>query len=72
MATNASNALLERMLTVADLADILGVSKSAVQKWCAAGPESGLIPTPVHRINRQLRWFPADVQAWIETRRVSA
>jgi transposase len=53
------------MLSVRDLAVRLRVSLSSVQKWCAAGPESGLIPTPVHRFGRQLRWEVADVERFI-------
>ena len=53
-------------------AAMLGVALSTFQTWCAAGPESGLMPVPYYRIGGRLKWRPAEVEAWIDSKREAA
>lgn len=56
-----------RLLTIDDVADLLGVPKSTLYGWRSRGEG------PVSlRVGRHVRYEPADVQAWIESRKVPA
>ncbi|MBD3924316.1 helix-turn-helix domain-containing protein [Nocardioides cavernae] len=57
------------LISIARLAEWLGVSDHAVKKWVQAGPTSKKIP-PYFRINGQVRFDPADVQDWLDKKAV--
>jgi excisionase family DNA binding protein len=52
---------LDRLLTVEDLADYLGVPVATLYQWRyrREGP-------PGFRVGRYIRYRPTDVEAWIE------
>ena len=60
------------LVNLREVAAMIPMPVSTLQKRCAAGPESGLIPTPVYKIGRKLMWKPADVVSWVEAQAVAA
>jgi len=63
----AQPAPLARLLTVAELAELLGVPVKTVYRWRHQGEG----PQPM-RVGRFLRFDPADVSRWLETRKVAS
>ncbi|RYB90075.1 DNA-binding protein [Nocardioides glacieisoli] len=59
----------EPMISIAGLAAWLGVSDHAVKKWVQAGPAAGRVPR-MYRINGQVRFRPAEVRVWIESKAI--
>lgn len=58
-------------LTAQDLAEILHLNHRTVINRVNANPES--LPPPIRLPgNKQPLWLPQDVQAWLESHRVSA
>jgi hypothetical protein len=58
---------IEQLLTAKDLAVRIGVTEGALAKWRLAGVG------PKHiRVQRRIMYAPADVQHWLEARRVSS
>lgn len=64
---SSSVALPDRLLTRADVADLLGVSPDTVKFWRrhGRGPHGFLV-------GRHLRFHPDDVAEWIETQKDAA
>ena len=59
--------MAERLWSIDDLAEFLGVSKSTVYDWRNRGDG------PVaHRLGKHLKYARADVDAWLATRRDDA
>ncbi len=52
---------MEKLLTVADLAEVCGVPKGTVYKWNHTGDGP-----PVTRCGRHARYRPRDVEAWLD------
>ncbi len=52
---------MDRLLTVADLATLLGKS----EQWVAAEARAGRIPA--RKVGREWRWTEADVTAYIDS-----
>jgi len=57
----------EPMIGIKGLAAWLDDSHHVVRKWVQAGPASGRVPR-MYRINGQIRFRPADVEVWLESR----
>ena len=57
----------EPLIGIRELAAWVGVSEHAVRKWCTKGPDAGLVPQML-RINGQIRFRPADVRTWLDTK----
>ena len=53
-----------RMLTVREVAKIVGVGVATVWKWTAAHD----FPAPLRLSAKATRWRSGEVQAWIESR----
>jgi excisionase family DNA binding protein len=51
------------MLTIQQIATLLGVSRITVRRYWAAG----LIPEPV-KLGRTVRWRKSDIDQWLENR----
>lgn len=58
---------MQRLLTVTELADLVGVPRQTVYTWASRG--GGPIPI---KVGRHLRYRPADVEAWLASRAKSA
>ena len=54
---------IQPLLSIADLAQILNVSRSAVERMRS----SGLLPPPDLNIGKMSRWKAATVRVWIDT-----
>jgi predicted DNA-binding transcriptional regulator AlpA len=54
-----------RLLSVADLAEVLSVPENTVRYWRLAGK----LPEPVRLGHRLIRWDPRDIAAWLADRR---
>ncbi len=68
--TQPPTSTLPRLLSIHDVADILGVSVSRIYQWRTQGRDD-LLP-PAFPVGRQLRWHPDDVNAWLRLRRGAA
>lgn len=53
------------MMSIDELAEVLGVSAPTIRGWRRAGEGP-----PAYRIGGQLRYSTADVAAWLATRRI--
>ncbi|MGH2718639.1 MAG: helix-turn-helix transcriptional regulator [Actinomycetota bacterium] len=58
---------LSPLISVEELADILGVPVNTVYKW----RHRGLGPAPI-RVGRFLRFDPEDVRSWLEGRKAAS
>lgn len=61
----------EPLIGIRDLAEWLDVSEHTVKKWVTRGPESGLVPR-MAAVNGQIKFRPADVRVWIDSKVVGA
>lgn len=54
----------QKLLSVDELAELLGVPKFTIYRWSTdrTGP-------PAYRVGRFLRYRPAEVEAWLDSRR---
>jgi len=54
----------EKMLSVDELAELLGVPRCTVYRWSSdrTGP-------PAYRVGRFLRYRPTEVESWLNSRR---
>lgn len=55
------------LLSIDDLADATGVSRSGLAKWRAAGTGPAYI-----KLGRAVRYCRSDVDAWLASRRLTA
>lgn len=60
------SAELEKLLTPADLSELLGVPIATLHRWRYLGTG----PRPL-KVGRHLRWQPAVVAAWLEKQSAS-
>ncbi|MGH2719700.1 MAG: helix-turn-helix transcriptional regulator [Actinomycetota bacterium] len=58
---------LERLLSVDELAELLGVPVNTVYRWRYRGEGPQAIP-----VGRYLRFDPADVSRWLEKRKAAS
>ena len=58
---------MARLLTVRELAELLGVPVTTVYRWRHRGEG----PQPI-RVGRFLRFDPADVNRWLEMRKAAS
>lgn len=75
---NRGYVVLQKMMAVADVAELMGVTPEAVIYW-ANHPDKSHIPAPVvicdsgRAINiggqKNRRWFAEEILAWIDARR---
>lgn len=56
---------MNRLLRVAAVLDIIGVSRSALYEWMNAG----WFPRPIRVGPRTVRWRSEDIEAWLAERR---
>ena len=56
------NNIADRLWSVQDVSEYLGVSVQTVYQWRSAGTGP-----PGRRVGRRLRYRPADVRAWVES-----
>lgn len=54
---------MERLLSTAEVAELLGVAPETVRfwRWNGSGP-------PAHKVGRLVRYQAKDVQAWVDAR----
>jgi excisionase family DNA binding protein len=57
----------ERLLTVAELAEVIGVPVKTVYRWRHRGEG----PPPI-RVGRYLRFDPTDVNRWLDARKAAS
>ncbi len=55
----------EEMLTRAQVLKVLGVSRTTLWRWQAAGE----FPSPLRLGDATFRWRRAEIEAWLESRR---
>ena len=55
---------VDRALTVGDVAELLGVSRTTVREWVSRGE----FPPPRAFGPKLLRWLSSDVDDWMQTR----
>jgi excisionase family DNA binding protein len=55
----------QRLLTIGQLATLLGVSKSCIRKWLA----SGFLPPPLKLGKRLVRWERDTIADWLAQQR---
>lgn len=60
----ARSALGPSMMSIADIARLLGVSPRTIKRWRADGE----IPDPDFENRGVVRWRPTTIEAWIKTR----
>ena len=63
--------MTDRLLTVAELAEWLGISELTVRDWRADGKGPPAVKLGKGR-SSTVRFRPADVEAWLDTCRESA
>jgi len=59
---------MERLLTVADVCEVLSISRATVYRLRDDDPS---FPNPIYVTNRGPRWPARDLDAWVESRRES-
>jgi excisionase family DNA binding protein len=53
----------ERLLTAAELADVLGFSSATIVDWAEAGK------VPAFKVGGRLRFKESEIEAWLESQR---
>lgn len=69
--TREASAPFEPLIGIDALATWLNVSQHTVKKWVTRGPESGLVPRMI-RVNGVIKFRPADVREWIDSKAVGS
>lgn len=59
--------MTEKLLTVAEVAEYLGVAVELIYRWNTAGTGPARI-----RVGRTVRYRPSDVEAWLTEHTVSS
>ena len=59
---------MEKLLSLNDLADTLGVNRSTIYFW----RDNGTPMPPAVQIGKRKKWRPADVQQWMDQQKVAA
>ena len=54
----------ERLLTIGQVAHLIGVSRMTIRRWWAAGQ----FPEPIKVGGRLIRWTPESVTGWVDQR----
>ena len=57
-----------KLLSLADLCELLDVERHAIQRWVA----NGEFPAPFRVGRRHLRWFETDVKKWLRDQQKTA
>jgi predicted DNA-binding transcriptional regulator AlpA len=51
-----------RLLSAADLAELLSVPERTIRSW----QFSGMLPKPIPLGKKLIRWRPGDIRAWLD------
>ncbi len=63
---SSSTAHLDRLLTEAEAAEIIGFSKNTLRAWRVSGRLNKLIPPPFIKCGRAVRYRLSDLQTWMD------
>ena len=61
---SSDNSKQQLMLSLNDVAQLLGIAKRTVHTWRA----SGELPKPDLSVGKTVRWWRSTIEHWIETR----